>query len=69
MLLGDYQCGFRPNRSILDQIHTIRQILEKCLEYNVETHYLFIDFRAAYDTIKREEMLIILKELGCHQNH
>lgn len=64
ILLGDYQCGFRPNRSTTDQICTIRQILEKCLEFNVETHHMFIDFKAACDSVNRREMLVILRKLG-----
>ena len=36
--LGDSQSGFRPNRSIIDNIFMIRQIIEKCYEYNVDIH-------------------------------
>jgi hypothetical protein len=40
--LGDYQSGFRPNRSTVDIIFMIRQIIEKCYEYNVAIHNVFI---------------------------
>jgi hypothetical protein len=51
---GDHQCGFRRNRSTTDQIFYIGQILEKKWEYNGTMHQLFIDFKKAYDSIKRE---------------
>jgi len=35
----------------------MRQILEKCWEQNVDTHYLFIDFQAAYDTMEKVSMV------------
>ncbi|KAJ4430317.1 hypothetical protein ANN_22530 [Periplaneta americana] len=39
-IIGDHQCGFRRNRSTIDQIFCIRQILEKKWEYKVRTlHY------------------------------
>ena len=34
----DYQSGFRPKRSTIDNIFIIRQIIEKCYEYNVDIH-------------------------------
>jgi sorting nexin-29 len=43
-IIGDYQCGFHQGRSTYDQIFTIRQILEKCNKFQIETHNLFIDF-------------------------
>jgi sorting nexin-29 len=46
-IIGNYQCGFQKNRSTTNQIFTLRQILE---------NNLFIDFKSAYDTIKREQL-------------
>ena len=43
--------GFRRNRSTIDNIFCIRQILEKKWEYNVEVHHLFMDFKKAYDSV------------------
>jgi hypothetical protein len=40
----------------------IWQILEKTWEYNGMVHQLFIDFRKAYDPVKREVLYIILLE-------
>jgi len=53
-IIGDHQCGFRPNRSTIDHILCIRQILEKKWEYNEEVHQLFIDFKKPYDSVRRE---------------
>ena len=36
--LGDFQMGFRTNRSTIDNIFMLRQIFEKCYEYNIELH-------------------------------
>ena len=44
-IIGDHQCGFRRNKSTIDQIFCIHQILEKKWEYNEEVHQLFIDLR------------------------
>jgi len=42
-IIGDHQCGFRRNRSTIDHIFCICQMLEKKWEYNEEVHQLFID--------------------------
>ena len=63
-IMGDYQCGFRRNRSTTDHIFCIRQILEKKWEHNEAVHQLFIDFKKAYDSVRREILYNILIEFG-----
>jgi len=46
--------GFRPNRSTIDNIFIVRQIYEKCYEYNIDLYNIFIDFSQAFDTVNRD---------------
>jgi hypothetical protein len=46
-IIGKYQGGFQRGRSTVDQIFTMRKVLEKCWEQNIDLHYLFIDLQAA----------------------
>jgi hypothetical protein len=59
-VIGHHQCGFRRNRSTMDQIFYIRQLLEKKWEYNGTVHQLFIDFKKNYNLVKREVLYNIL---------
>jgi len=61
---GDHQCGFRRNRSTTDNVFCIRQILEKKWEYSIAVHELFMDFKKAYDSVRREMLYNILIEFG-----
>jgi hypothetical protein len=63
-IIGDHQCEFRRNRSTTDQIFCIRQILEKKWEYSETVRQLFIDFKKAYDSVRREVLYNILIEFG-----
>jgi len=63
-VIGDHQCGFRRNRSTTDHIFCIRQILEKKWEYNEAVHQLFIHFKKAYYSVRREVLYNILNEFG-----
>jgi hypothetical protein len=63
-IIGDQQCGFHRNRSMMDQIFYVTQKLEKKWEYNGTVHQLFIDFKKAYGSVKREVLYNILLEFG-----
>jgi hypothetical protein len=62
-IIGDYQCGFRRNRSSIDHIFCILQLLQKW-ECNETVHQLFIHFKKAYDLVMREVLYNILIEFG-----
>jgi Reverse transcriptase (RNA-dependent DNA polymerase). len=62
--IRDYQCGYCQRRSTVDQIFIVRQILEKCSEYGKDTHYLFIDFKAAYDSTDRHRLYASMGEVN-----
>ena len=41
----------------------MRQILEKCYEYNIDMYVLFIDCKQAFDSVDRQKIIQILQEL------
>jgi hypothetical protein len=59
-----YQNGFQSGKSTQDQLFALRKILEKCNEFNITTHHLFINFKSAYDTIIRKEVHVGMSELN-----
>jgi hypothetical protein len=63
-IMGDRQCGFPHNISTVDHIFFICSVREKKWEYSEAVHQLFIDFKRAYDSVKREVMYFILIEFG-----
>jgi hypothetical protein len=66
--VGNHQCAFRHSRSTTDQNFYVRQILEKKWEYNETVHQLFIDFKKAYDSVRREVLYNIVIEFGVPMN-
>lgn len=63
-IVGEYQGGFRRGKSTVDQIHTVKQVMEKCYEYNQELFMLFVDYKQAYDSINRESLWKAMEKLG-----
>jgi hypothetical protein len=61
-IIGDHECGFQCSRSTTDQIFCICQILETKWEYNDAVHQLFVDYKKAYDSVRREVLYNILIE-------
>ena len=48
------QAGFRPGRSTVDQLFTLRQIAEKYLEKDNKLYCCYIDFEKAFDSVWQE---------------
>lgn len=58
------QAGFRSNRSCIDQINTLRIIIEQFNEYNAGLCLLFVDFEKAFDSLERNTMWRALQKYG-----
>uniref|UniRef100_A0A5F8GJ83 Reverse transcriptase domain-containing protein n=1 Tax=Monodelphis domestica TaxID=13616 RepID=A0A5F8GJ83_MONDO len=63
--LPESQCGFRPDRSTINMVFTVRQIQEKCLEKNLSLYIVFVDLTKVFDTVNRDALRVILSKLGC----
>lgn len=51
-------------KSTIDHVFTLRQLIEKHYEYNKPLHLLFIDFKQAYDSIKRKPLWKSMDKFG-----
>lgn len=62
--LRDEQAGFRPNRSCVDQIATLRIIVEQSLEWNTPLYINFVDYEKAFDSLHRNTLWKLLRHYG-----
>ena len=60
--LRENQAGFRGGRGCIDQIFSLKILMEKCLEYNIPGVVTFVDFKAAFDSVHRPSLWKILRE-------
>jgi len=47
------QAGFHHNKSCIDQINTLRIIIEQSLEFQSPLYMLFVDYQRAFDSLNR----------------
>jgi hypothetical protein len=62
--LREEQAGFRAGRGCIDQIFSLRMIIEQSLEWKVPVYINFIDFSKAFDSIHRESLWRIIRSYG-----
>jgi hypothetical protein len=55
-VIKEHQAGFCKERSTMDQIYILKEIIAKNWEYNKDTHLLFIDFHKAFDSVSRNKL-------------
>lgn len=65
--IGEYQCGFKYNRSVTDQIYTLKELQTICYEYKIELHAIFIDFKRAHDSVNRKWLYESMHKLDIPQ--
>lgn len=58
--LHEAQCGFRPGRSTIDQILTMRRLTELSRAYKRPLYAAFIDYQKAFDCINRSALWAVL---------
>lgn len=63
-LLRPNQAGFRKGRSCIQQIHILRRIIDGARLRHLPLSITFIDFKKAFDSIKRDVMFAILRHYG-----
>ena len=61
------QAAYRTGYSTTDHLHTIRQIMEKALEYKIHLYMAFIDYEKAYDSISHEAIFRAMRNQGIDQ--
>ena len=64
-LLYNGQNGFRPGRSCVQHLITMFEVFEKVREEGDTPHCFFLDLKAAFDRIDREQLYLKLKKWGC----
>ena len=63
-VLSEEQNGFRVGRSCIDNVFTVKQIIEKRREFNLETQMAFLDLKKTFDTVSRGKLWEILYRKG-----
>ena len=53
-----------PGRSTVEQIFTIRQLIEKTREFRRNAYVAFVYFKAAFDSVDRNSVWLILRSTG-----
>ena len=65
--LRENQAGFRSSRSCVDQIATLRIIIEQSIEWNSPLYLNFIDYEKAFDSVDRDTIWQLLSSYGIPQ--
>jgi sorting nexin-29 len=60
------QCGFRPGYGTLDAIFTVQHLISAAQHSKRRLYVVFVDFKKAFDKVRRDLLLERCRELGVH---
>jgi len=60
------QCGFRPGHGTLDAIFTLHHLIHSAQHHRQRLYVVFVDFKKAFDRVRRDLLLERCRELGIH---
>ena len=65
-VLHEGQAGFRVNRSCMDNVYTLNEIVQGMRRFreDKETYAFFLDVQKAYDTVWRDGLWLKLWDMG-----
>ena len=63
-ILHEGQAGVRVNRSCMDNVFTLNELVQGRLRENKHTYTFFLDVQKAYDTVWRDGLWLKLWDLG-----
>jgi sorting nexin-29 len=63
-ILRRNQAGFRQGRGCTEQVHILRRLIEGAIDKNLDIYAVFIDFKKAFDSLRRSTMFSILRHYG-----
>src|SRR3954447_6972407 len=61
---GEEQAGFRPDRTTMDHVFVLSELVRSRKTRGLYTHLCFLDIRKAYDTVFREGLWKRLLDVG-----
>ena len=61
--IAEEQCGFVEGKGTTNAINILRNIIERSLEHQKDLFLCFIDYTKAFDKVRHEKLLDILKQL------
>ena len=64
LFTNNRQYGFRPNRGTIDAFFVVRQLMQNSKERWINCHYHFVDFKNAFDTIRRKTLWKMMRSIG-----
>ena len=60
------QCGFRKGHGTLDALFTLQHCIKRARWHRKCMYVVFVDFKKAFDTVRRDLMIERLQQLGVH---